>query len=165
MSRRSRYDEDLRRLPEDMKRVGYNADTQRYTYQDQNDGTFWEGPDGARYGRLMRGMSLELHHPEHLALTPPDIVHADQDETYEPFELVTKNIARKSPIPSPTKSVANEPPATDFDNILQGVKRQRAQSDATTLSTSSQKLSQSWKSALSFASAVGFLSKSWRNSR
>ena len=75
-------------------------------------------------------------------------------ETDEPFELVTKNIGKKSPIPSPTRTVADGVPATDFEAILQDVKRDRAQSDATTMSTSSQKLSQSWKSALSFASAV-----------
>lgn len=54
MSRRSRYDEDARRLPEGMKRVGYNSNSQRYTFQDQNDGTFWEGPEGARFGKLMQ---------------------------------------------------------------------------------------------------------------
>lgn len=54
MSRRSRYDEDARRLPEGMKRVGYNSNSQRYTFQDQNDGTFWEGSEGARFGKLMQ---------------------------------------------------------------------------------------------------------------
>lgn len=38
-----------------MERVGYDADTQTYTYQD-TDGSYWEGAPGARYGNLTRGM-------------------------------------------------------------------------------------------------------------
>jgi hypothetical protein len=60
MSRRSRYDEDARRLPEGMKRVGYNANTQRYTFQDQKDRTFWEGPEGSRFGKLTQSTSKSL---------------------------------------------------------------------------------------------------------
>lgn len=37
-----------------MKRVGYDADTQKYTFKDQ-DGVYWEGPEGAEYGELTRG--------------------------------------------------------------------------------------------------------------
>ena len=36
-----------------MQRVGYDADTQTYTYRDQ-DGSYWEGDPGARYGLLHR---------------------------------------------------------------------------------------------------------------
>jgi hypothetical protein len=42
-----------------MRRVGYDADTQVYTYQDE-DGTYWEGPEGARYGSLRRGTQTDL---------------------------------------------------------------------------------------------------------
>lgn len=34
-----------------MRRVGYDADTQTYTYRDA-DGSLWEGAPGARYGKL-----------------------------------------------------------------------------------------------------------------
>ncbi|KAF2092159.1 carbohydrate-binding module family 50 protein [Saccharata proteae CBS 121410] len=53
MAHYSTLDEDENRLPEGMTRVGYDADTGRYTYQD-SDGSYWEGPSGARYGRLER---------------------------------------------------------------------------------------------------------------
>ena len=56
MGRWSQYDEDEHRLPEGFRRVGYDADTQRYTYQRLADGTEWEGPAGSRYGELRRGM-------------------------------------------------------------------------------------------------------------
>jgi len=36
-----------------MQRVGYDADTQTYSYRDQ-DGSYWEGAPGARYGVLHR---------------------------------------------------------------------------------------------------------------
>ncbi|KAM3439838.1 hypothetical protein NHJ13734_003571 [Beauveria thailandica] len=53
MPRRSRYDDDEERLPEGMTRVGYDADTGVYTFQD-SDGSYWEGASGSRYGRLTR---------------------------------------------------------------------------------------------------------------
>lgn len=36
-----------------MRRVGYDADTGIYTFQDE-DGTYWEGAAGSRYGQLTR---------------------------------------------------------------------------------------------------------------
>jgi len=43
------------RLPEGMRRVAYDADSQVYTYQDE-EGQYWEGEPGNRYGELHRGM-------------------------------------------------------------------------------------------------------------
>ena len=48
--------QDSYRLPEGTTRVGYDADTQTYTYKDSSDGSLWEGPAGSRYGKLTRGM-------------------------------------------------------------------------------------------------------------
>jgi len=53
MSRFAQYDSDSERLPDGMTRVGYDADTQRYQYQDA-DGSYWEGPPGSQHGRLRR---------------------------------------------------------------------------------------------------------------
>ncbi|KAH8168511.1 lysM domain-containing protein [Sarocladium implicatum] len=53
MSRFSRYDTDEERLPEGMTRVGYDADTQVYTFQDA-DGSYWESAPGNQYGQLTR---------------------------------------------------------------------------------------------------------------
>ncbi|ATY60260.1 peptidoglycan-binding domain [Cordyceps militaris] len=53
MPRRSRYDDDEERLPEGMTRVGYDADTGVYTFQD-SDGSYWEGAPGSQYGQLTR---------------------------------------------------------------------------------------------------------------
>ncbi|KAL2164019.1 hypothetical protein VTH06DRAFT_3233 [Thermothelomyces fergusii] len=53
MGRWSHLDSDDERLPEGMVRVGYDADTQVYTYRD-SDGSYWEGAPGARYGKLHR---------------------------------------------------------------------------------------------------------------
>jgi hypothetical protein len=39
-----------------MQRVGYDADTQTYSYRDQ-DGSYWEGDPGVRYGVLHRSGS------------------------------------------------------------------------------------------------------------
>ncbi|POR32422.1 Peptidoglycan-binding LysM domain protein [Tolypocladium paradoxum] len=53
MPRYSHYDTDEERLPEGMTRVGYDADTQVYTFQDA-DGSYWESAPGCQYGRLTR---------------------------------------------------------------------------------------------------------------
>lgn len=55
MGRYTDADSDVERLPDGMKRIGYDADTQIYTYRDA-DGTLWEGAPGAEYGRLRPGM-------------------------------------------------------------------------------------------------------------
>ncbi|KAJ3498120.1 hypothetical protein NLG97_g1380 [Lecanicillium saksenae] len=53
MPRRPRYDDDEERLPDGMTRVGYDADTGVYTFQD-SDGSYWESAPGSQYGQLTR---------------------------------------------------------------------------------------------------------------
>lgn len=43
-----------------MKRVGYDADTGRYTFRD-NDRSLWEGPAGAEFGVMRKGESFATH--------------------------------------------------------------------------------------------------------
>lgn len=42
------------RLPDGMQRIGYDADTQTYTFRDDEDGALWESEPGVRDGRLRR---------------------------------------------------------------------------------------------------------------
>ncbi len=53
MGRWSHLDSDDERLPTGMTRIGYDADSQTYTYRD-SDGSTWEGPPGHRYGSLSK---------------------------------------------------------------------------------------------------------------
>jgi len=53
MGRWSYLDTDEERLPEGMTRIGYDADSQTYTYRDA-DGSIWEGASGNRYGQLWK---------------------------------------------------------------------------------------------------------------
>ncbi|KAK5636667.1 hypothetical protein RRF57_012379 [Xylaria bambusicola] len=53
MARWSQLDTDEERLPEGMKRIGYDADSQKYTFRDA-DGSIWESASGNRYGPLRR---------------------------------------------------------------------------------------------------------------
>jgi len=46
-------EQDDRRLPEGMKRVGYDADSGKYLFRDK-DGSLWEGQEGARFGEMTR---------------------------------------------------------------------------------------------------------------
>lgn len=47
-------EQDDCRLPEGMKRVGYDADSGKYLFRDK-DGSLWEGQEGARFGEMTRG--------------------------------------------------------------------------------------------------------------
>ena len=38
-----------------MKRIGYDADTMRYCFQDQV-GNVWQGAEGAEFGEMTRGV-------------------------------------------------------------------------------------------------------------
>jgi len=51
MGRWTQYDEDDYRLPEGMKRVGYDADSSKYIFRDTG-GCLWEGQEGNRYGEM-----------------------------------------------------------------------------------------------------------------
>ncbi|KAF8971791.1 hypothetical protein BDZ97DRAFT_1785146 [Flammula alnicola] len=57
MGRWTQYDEDDYRLPEGMKRIGYDADSGRYYFRD-SDGSLWVGPQGAQFGEMTRVNSL-----------------------------------------------------------------------------------------------------------
>ncbi|KAF8633586.1 hypothetical protein AX15_001379 [Amanita polypyramis BW_CC] len=53
MGRWTQYDEDEYNLPEGMKRIGYDADTECYYFKDK-DGSIWRGTPGARYSEMTR---------------------------------------------------------------------------------------------------------------
>ncbi|KIJ61009.1 hypothetical protein HYDPIDRAFT_31709 [Hydnomerulius pinastri MD-312] len=51
MGRFSQFDEDSYRLPEGVKRIAYDADTQRYSFRDRS-GQLYQGAPGEVYGEL-----------------------------------------------------------------------------------------------------------------
>jgi hypothetical protein len=59
--------QDEYRLPEGMKRIGYDADTQCYTFRDA-EGNFFESAPGSRYGELRPAG----HIPQATEYTPPE---------------------------------------------------------------------------------------------
>ncbi|KAH7908168.1 hypothetical protein BJ138DRAFT_1116085 [Hygrophoropsis aurantiaca] len=59
MGRWTQYDGDEYRLPEGMKRIGYDADTGRYYFRDRA-GIFYRGPQGSRFGQLTRVPNLPI---------------------------------------------------------------------------------------------------------
>ncbi|KAI0393937.1 carbohydrate-binding module family 50 protein [Xylariaceae sp. FL0594] len=75
MSRWSEYDTDAERLPEGMQRIGYDADTQTYTFRDA-DGSTWESAPGNKYGQLRR-----------VSDAPPS--YSEEDENAGPLHPLT----------------------------------------------------------------------------
>lgn len=87
MGRWAYLDTDEERLPEGMRRVAYDADTQIYSYMD-SDGSIWEGVPGAKYGRLHRvsnetsqatALPIFVSDDKEIAGDEPDYVLHDSD--------------------------------------------------------------------------------------
>ncbi|KAF9561615.1 hypothetical protein CPC08DRAFT_425331 [Agrocybe pediades] len=57
MGRWTQYDEDEYRLPEGMKRIGYDSDSGRYYFRDSN-GSIWKGSEGVQFGEMTRVSNL-----------------------------------------------------------------------------------------------------------
>ncbi|KAF8964739.1 hypothetical protein BDZ97DRAFT_1918703 [Flammula alnicola] len=70
----TQYQEDSYRLPEGFKRIGYDSDTKRYTFQDKN-GVVYQGEPGLDYGTLTpvppSHSSMESSRPSAFAATVP----------------------------------------------------------------------------------------------
>lgn len=89
MSRFSRYDTDEERLPQGMSRVGYDAESQTYTYRDA-DGSYWEGAPGAEYGHLTRvsgGSCPNSDNDDNSDDRAPFIPGSGEPPRLEPWEL------------------------------------------------------------------------------
>ncbi|SJL10114.1 uncharacterized protein ARMOST_13498 [Armillaria ostoyae] len=63
MSRWSQYNEDSCRLPEGFRRIGYDADTKRYTFSDKR-GKLYQSAPGEEYGTLSPVVSTSTTRPE-----------------------------------------------------------------------------------------------------
>ncbi|KAI6154139.1 carbohydrate-binding module family 50 protein [Pisolithus tinctorius] len=59
MGRWTQYDEDSYRLPEGVERIGYDSDTGRYYFRD-NDGLLYKGPEGSEFGELVQVSELPV---------------------------------------------------------------------------------------------------------
>ena len=94
MGRFTDMDDDEHRLPEGMQRIGYDADTQRYTFRDAN-GNLFESEPGSRYGELS---PAGFETPQSTSYTPPEDIeernhavdrnHREAMRTMLPFALL-----------------------------------------------------------------------------
>jgi hypothetical protein len=94
MGRWSHLDSDDDRLPPGMSRMGYDADTQTYSYRD-SDGSYWEGAPGCKYGKLHRVQNAAPPLPSiNIPVDPAGldqrhrfILHDYDDESeYDPYD-------------------------------------------------------------------------------
>ncbi|KAH8835034.1 hypothetical protein DL96DRAFT_1702039 [Flagelloscypha sp. PMI_526] len=54
MGRWTQYDEDEYRLPDGFERIGYDADVGKFYFRDNNDGSVWEGEEGAEFSEMTK---------------------------------------------------------------------------------------------------------------
>lgn len=114
MSRKWEHDgDDARIAPCGSVRVGYDADTQTYTYRHPN-GDYYEGPPGSEYGPLRlvssrRPQTTSATTPR--AAQPPAYPSPDSSPPpYSPSGQNTPNISRPQ--------TSRRPPAVTFDEIF-----------------------------------------------
>ncbi|KAK0718450.1 hypothetical protein B0T26DRAFT_331658 [Lasiosphaeria miniovina] len=99
MGRWSHLDTDEERLPPGMTRVGYDADTQIYTYRD-TDGSIWEGVPGSQYGTLHRSKVAEapplpsVHIPDDVEGEEKPYVLHDPDDDSNDEDLVSTTLSQ-----------------------------------------------------------------------
>ncbi|KAK3369249.1 hypothetical protein B0T24DRAFT_357335 [Lasiosphaeria ovina] len=99
MGRWSHLDTDEERLPPGMTRVGYDADTQIYTYRD-TDGIIWEGVPGSQYGTLHRSKVAEapplpsVHIPDDVEGEEKPYVLHDPDDDSNDEDLVSTTLSQ-----------------------------------------------------------------------
>ncbi|KAJ6782064.1 hypothetical protein PWT90_03142 [Aphanocladium album] len=84
MGCRQHCDTDEERLPEGFTRIGYDADSGVYSYQD-GDGSYWDGAAGRRYGPLKR-----REENSELATYPEDEASNKSDATAEADDSSTQ---------------------------------------------------------------------------
>ncbi|KAF2671454.1 hypothetical protein BT63DRAFT_423656 [Microthyrium microscopicum] len=126
MGRWSRYlDDDNDRLPEGMRRIGYDADAEKYTFEDR-DGSIWSGAAGATYGELRllhkaappkKSSHLKKHASISLPASPIDEkkrrkAPAGIHPAHRSHSTRTKNEAAAPPYMPPSRRF------TDFDQLL-----------------------------------------------
>ncbi|KAI9572484.1 hypothetical protein HD554DRAFT_2065451 [Boletus coccyginus] len=66
-NRFTQYDEDAYRLPEGMRRIAYDADTQRYTFRDRS-GQLYQSAPGEEFG-VLRPVAAPLPHRRNVTIT------------------------------------------------------------------------------------------------
>lgn len=76
MGRWSHLDTDEERLPDGMARIGYDADSETYTFRDAADGSLWRSAPGCQYGKLFR-----VRPPEPLgSVTADEVAEGDEPD-------------------------------------------------------------------------------------
>ncbi|KAF8589877.1 hypothetical protein K439DRAFT_1628406 [Ramaria rubella] len=100
----NRYeDDDASRLPPGMKRVGYNADTERYTFQQGDD--LWVGEPGSLYGGTLKwaGKAPENNGPS------SDTSGDEYDESDSSYSGSSESGKITKPQKSPRQSLPRPP--------------------------------------------------------
>ncbi|KAF9224467.1 hypothetical protein BS17DRAFT_808178 [Gyrodon lividus] len=123
MGRFSQFNEDSYRLPEGMKRIAYDADTQRYAFRDRSGQLFQSAP-GEEYG-ILTPVSTPL--PPRRSVT---ITVLDHTERHDPAlrqwskkpAKTFDDILPSDYITSAESGVPPSPPNVFYDTLLSGEK-------------------------------------------
>jgi len=89
-----------------MTRIGYDSDTGRYSFRDK-DGSIWEGPEGAEYGEMRKGVYNAGFVCPPLTGFPQEVSQGPamtDDEDVESGQPLRVRFDGYSPIPSETVS-------------------------------------------------------------
>jgi len=131
MGRWTQCDEDPARLPEGMKRVGYDSDTRRYTFQDRT-GVLYQSEPGNAYGTLTpvhEAMERSIQKARPNAFEPSDPAKKRRtpkgptiNSNLNSFEEFLPSEAITSPSSSPPKSSFTTSPTKRLPGVFFKVK-------------------------------------------
>lgn len=93
-----------------MKRIGYDADTQTYTFQDA-DGSVWKGAAGAEYSEMTKGVSNFTLSCSVLSLLVSDAPSSSHDDDELNAEVDLEAAPRRSDGYQPLSTDTNRPMA------------------------------------------------------
>ncbi|KAJ7628704.1 hypothetical protein FB45DRAFT_919057 [Roridomyces roridus] len=134
------FAEDAHRLPEGMKRIGYDADTARYTFCDR-EGNMYTGPAHERYGSLTPVSKALEDRPNAFASEKPRPDLSVSVGTFHdilPAHLITSPSSADSRLSSSSRGSASENTntggtSTRFRDAVRRVKLPAMQNVVTTI--------------------------------
>ncbi|KAM0243944.1 hypothetical protein ACHAP5_006707 [Fusarium lateritium] len=103
MTRHNNHEE---RLPEGMKKVGYDADEQVYTFKDVN-GTLWKSKPGSKHGKLTRAKECSTAELDFRLRNPQFYPPSEQGSmTGSMMESEREAVAATTAVPKDAKEIS-----------------------------------------------------------
>ena len=122
-NRFTQYADDVARLPEGMKRIAYDADSERYTFRDRS-GQLYQSHPGNAYGELV---AVDAPLPPRRRVTVTERDKPTPKRTHGPVksfdDILTRDYIASAPAPAAEPTATGAPPPEALKRAATGVMR------------------------------------------